>query len=204
MVRFKDATGKKFGKLTAIERVGNNKDGCSLWRCKCDCGKESIVMYSSLSTGNTKSCGCVTLEKATTHGKSRSKIYASWQAMKTRCDNPKAVNYLNYGGKGITYTPEWYIFENFYNDMGKDFIDGYTLERTNNLGNYTKDNCIWASYITQNNNRKCNIHIMYNDKRFTPKEASVEFSIPLSTIYNRRRRGWEDKRIIEEPVHIEF
>lgn len=55
----KDIAGKKFGMLIAVERVDSTLDGRSLWRCVCQCGGEKIVLYWSLRSGNTKSCGCL-------------------------------------------------------------------------------------------------------------------------------------------------
>jgi len=57
--RAKDITGQRFGMLTAIERTGEKRYGCNLWRCKCDCGKETAVVTSALISGNTRSCGCL-------------------------------------------------------------------------------------------------------------------------------------------------
>ena len=51
--------GKRFGKLTVIERVGSNQHNQALWRCKCDCGTEKIIVGTNLSKGETNSCGCL-------------------------------------------------------------------------------------------------------------------------------------------------
>ena len=57
-----DLTGKKFGRLTVMSRVRNNKDGRTMWRCKCDCGNERIVSGKCLRNGHTSSCGCLASE----------------------------------------------------------------------------------------------------------------------------------------------
>jgi len=60
-----DLTNKQFGRLKVIKRVENDKDGNTQWLCQCNCdGKEIIVLGSSLRKGNTKSCGCLKIEKA--------------------------------------------------------------------------------------------------------------------------------------------
>lgn len=61
----KDITGQRFGKLTAIKAVGRGKGKVSAyeWLCKCDCGNEIVVNVNSLTTGNTKSCGCWKIDK---------------------------------------------------------------------------------------------------------------------------------------------
>lgn len=55
----KDFSGLVFGKLSVLERVGENKRGESLWQCRCECGLEAIVKGANLSSGKTKSCGCI-------------------------------------------------------------------------------------------------------------------------------------------------
>ncbi len=62
MSAFKNLTGLKFGRLTAIERAGTGKGGHVLWQCKCDCRKEIITWGNSLIQGRTKSCGCLNRE----------------------------------------------------------------------------------------------------------------------------------------------
>ena len=59
MTNFKDITGQRFGKLTAVERVGNDKRGRALWKCRCDCGRYKVTSLNSLRNGYTKSCGCL-------------------------------------------------------------------------------------------------------------------------------------------------
>lgn len=146
------------------KRVYKNKRNylCSLYRCSC--GNEKILQDSRVKSGNTKSCGCLRRGKMQllgriqglkfkTHGLTNSPIYVSWSCMKTRCRNPKSGNYAYYGGRGITYCPEWESFENFYSDMFPRPM-GKTLDRIDPLGNYCKDNCKWSTYKEQVNNRR--------------------------------------------------
>ena len=60
---FKDLTGQKFGRLKVIERVDNNKYGKAMWKCRCVCGNEVIVVGYHLRGGHTKSCGCLQKEE---------------------------------------------------------------------------------------------------------------------------------------------
>lgn len=59
MGKIKDITGQRFGKLTAVERTGLKKHSASIWKCICDCGNETLTPINYLTTGDTKSCGCM-------------------------------------------------------------------------------------------------------------------------------------------------
>lgn len=70
-----DLTGQKFGRLEALYDTGERKDGAVVWHCKCDCGNEVDVKSSNLTSGRTKSCGCLRRQRVAeanaTHGMSR-------------------------------------------------------------------------------------------------------------------------------------
>src|SRR5947209_2751068 len=92
-------TGKIFGRLKVISESKPQTFPCGTiarcWKCHCDCGKEIIVRSSALKTGNTKSCGCLTV----THGKTKTKTYAIWKNMKYRCNTSSCAGWINYGGR---------------------------------------------------------------------------------------------------------
>lgn len=81
-------------------------------------------------------------------------LYWTWADMKSRCNDPKQGNYPIYGGRGITYCEEWRHFANFVRDMGPKPSPEYTLERGDVDGNYTPDNCFWATRTEQCYNRR--------------------------------------------------
>ena len=88
-----------------------------------------------------------------THGMTHTGVYRSWFAMRDRCEDPKAVSYKWYGGRGIKVCDAWQDFLTFYRDMG-DRPDGMTLDRINPDGNYEPGNCRWATAKEQAANKR--------------------------------------------------
>jgi hypothetical protein len=143
----------------AIERIGA-KGGLSYWRCRCDCGAETIVTLSNLQCGHVSSCGCYRREHMIaankTHGGKGTRLYEVWHGMKYRCLNPKSKPYMNYGGRGITVCDSWINdFEAFRAwALSNGYNDNLTIERVNRNGNYEPSNCKWIPLSEQPKNRR--------------------------------------------------
>lgn len=152
-MRYVDRTNIRYGRLVALKRVGTNKCKKPLWECLCDCGKTCTVDSSSLSSGNTSSCGCFFKHKVTKHGGWKKRSYNTWRAMVRRCNNPKDKDYPNYGANNISVCIEWLDYLTFEKDMGEP-VGNETLDRINTYGNYEPSNCRWAGIQTQNRNLK--------------------------------------------------
>lgn len=92
--------------------------------------------------------------------------YNIWAMMRQRCNNPNAANYANYGGRGIVVCERWSKFSNFWEDMGAAPSKSHTLDRLDNDGPYSPENCVWSSVEAQQNNRRNTVCITaYGEKR---------------------------------------
>lgn len=199
-----DLTGRIFGRLTVlyeqIERV--NKQ--ILWVCKCECGNITVVYGNDLNRGKTTSCGCFKIENQTTHGQLvrdnlDKTLYRTWYHMIERCYNPTNISYKYYGEKGVKVCDRWLnSVTDFISDMG-DRPKGYTLDRIDNDGDYTRENCKWSNSETQCNNRRSNKFITFNGETLSQSQWSKKLFGNTYTIKNRLYCGWSIERILTTP-----
>lgn len=163
---YEDLTGVRSGRLEVIQFSHKDERGRAYWKCRCDCGNESIVRSDVIKSGYFKSCGCYSKEniiKANqlkiTHGKSKTRLYNIWRLIKQRCYNPKASGYKWYGKKGVKMDTIWKNnFELFYEwAQNNGYEETLTIDRLDADGDYTPNNCRWITQ-SENTRRACEAH----------------------------------------------
>lgn len=204
MPKFIDITGQKFGRLTAKERVENNKHNQVQYLFICECGSEIIALKNPVVSGHTRSCGCISKEQIaavgrlnTTHGMGDHFLYGTWIDMRNRCNNPNNAAYKNYGGRGIKVDPRWDVFETFISDVLPSYKDGTSLDRRDNNLGYGPDNFRWASRKEQALNRRSNHLIDTPAGRMTVTEAAERCGVSPRTLFTRLRRGCLEDKLFE-------
>lgn len=178
----------KFGLLTVLSGADNDRFGRTQWNCLCDCGKQRVVALFRMTSGHTKSCGCIRKGNPT-HHMSGTPTHNSWCGMKQRCNYPAHDQYAIYGGRGIKVCDRWnQSFEAFLIDMGEK-PKGMTIERIDTNGNYEPGNCCWATMAQQNRNRRSNINVERDGVTKCIKDWCEELGLDLDRVYGRIRRG---------------
>lgn len=191
MGKFKDLTGQKFGRLTVIKKVENNKQGQIKWLCECDCGNSAVVLGGSLKNGATQSCGClfkeILIKRNSKHKKTNTRLYRIWSRMKACCYNKNVKGYKNYGGRGIKVCDEWLNdFMSFYNwAINNGYKEDLTIDRIDVNSDYCPNNCRWTTKVEQQRNTTKNIFITYSGETHCLKEWSEILNIDYSKLHKR-------------------
>jgi hypothetical protein len=186
---FKDITGQRFERLTAIKRLGRIGGG-SRWLCKCDCGNHKEVFLTHLTRGLIRSCGCLWQEARTKHGMANTALYSRWRGMKSRCDYTSHKQYRDYGGRGIAYAAEWERFEPFAEwALANGYAEGLELDRINPDGNYEPSNCRWITHRDNMQNMRRSTRITVRGIEYSLSDAALVFGVNKYTIRSRLGRG---------------
>lgn len=156
--KFKVEIGQKYGAVTILKKLPNEKNGSTIFLAKCECGNEKIIYKSNLERYRNSKCTCGRKYKG---GFSSKPLYGVWYKMIKRCNDKTEKGYEWYGAKGISVCEEWqnkYGYVNFYKwsiengykeekmPSGKNRL---TIDRIDPTKGYSPDNCRWVDYTTQ-------------------------------------------------------
>jgi hypothetical protein len=124
--------------------------------------------------------------------------FGIWKGIIERCTAPKSKYYQNYGGRGIYVCAQWrYSFKSFFADMGPRPSLGLSIERTDNNGPYSKDNCVWATRTQQGRNKRNNHLLTYQGNTKPISQWAQELGVLPVRIHNRLRYGFPIELVLE-------
>lgn len=192
--------GQRFERLVVISFAERNRHNQPQWLCQCDCREQVVVRGCSLTSKNTRSCGCLAKDTATTHGMTKTTTYRSWSNMIARCTNPTDSEWQRYGGRGIIVDVRWLNFENFLEDMGQR-PEGSSLDRLDPNGDYCLQNCRWATPTEQANNRRNSRLITFGGVTKTLAQWAAQLGINPTTLSYRIQAGWPIEQAFTHPVN---
>lgn len=206
-IPIEDEIGKRYGRLTVLRFHGYRKlsiGRMKQYECVCDCGAKGVFNITPLRHRTTTSCGCFHRQQTAkinlTHGMAnRSAEYRAWKAIKGRCTNQNLPEWANYGGRGILVCSRWAnSFENFLKDMGPRPSSQHSINRIDNDGPYSPENCNWATYTEQARNKRCNRVLSLDDRSMTLAEWSVQLGINSSSLIERLEK-WPLREALTAP-----
>lgn len=213
-ISIQDLTGLRFSRLTVLKASERPKSssGQYYWHCRCDCGVEKEAQSYHLRSGHTRSCGCLSREAAgirsrernLRHGDTSSPEWICWVSMRQRCLSPDSKSYPGYGGRGITICERWGSFEAFLSDMGRKPHPECSIDRIDNEGSYSPENCHWATKTQQTRNRRNTRMVSVGSQTKTIQEWADSSGHSYARLYDRIfRSGWDAEKAINSPVQEE-
>ena len=203
--RFENFTGNVFGKWTVIEYAGLGSGRRHHWRCRCVCGRESLVPSNNLKHGRSKSCLHCRRGRSGAEHRTGHPAYNVWSSMIDRCNNPSAPSFNIYGGRGISVCERWRkSFDVFLSDMGERPSLAHSIDRIDNDGNYEPSNCRWATPKEQSRNRRNNRVITIDGFSASVAEWAERVGIRRETIYARLNSGMCPEDAVFTPLDYRF
>jgi hypothetical protein len=194
MPPLRNLTGEKFHKLRVLIRAPNNPvNGRVRWKCRCDCGNVVAIESKKIVSGHTRSCGCLLhdmlVERNSRHGLSRTPFYGIWKNMVYRGNSGSESGMVGkyYTSKSVGLCDRWREFKKFREDMYRSYLihcieygrDNTSIDRIDNNGDYSPENCRWTTWKEQNRNtRRQRLFVgkRSRDKYIDIGDCKVEFA----------------------------
>jgi hypothetical protein len=200
--------GQVFGVNTVVSLAGYNRHNRAMWTVLCSlCGRTRNIDTCSLSPTRGHGCMCQASARTAalrrTHGLSRSGIYMVWFNIIERCSNPRSKSYANYGGRGISYCPEWSDLMVFHAwAISNGWRRGLEIDRIDNNGNYDPSNCRFVTHKANGNNKRSNTRLSAfgESKTYAEWMDDPRCAVKYTTLVMRiSTYGYDPERAISEP-----
>lgn len=182
----------------------------------CICGNKVERRLGDVVSGKTKSCGCYRKKTASvlgksciTHGLTKTRFHKIWNSMQGRCNRVSDKAYKNYGERGVKIL--WKSFLEFRDDMYENYLNHIalygekqtTIDRINGSLSYSKENCRWATYTEQANNRRNNILYKYNGENCKLLKLQKLSGLRRELIYHRVHiLKWSVEKAVLTPLSL--
>lgn len=199
-----DLTGQRFGYLIVQEKVKLSQ-GAYRWKCICDCGNTTYARTTHLVNGTAKSCGCMQHRSGVRkHGgayRDNPKLYGLWSTIKQRCENKNRQKFHIYGERGISLCEEWQDPNAFISwALQSGYCEGLQIDRIDNNGNYSPENCRWVTAKENCRNRRSNVLLTIDGKTKTVIEWCEEKKANPFTVYSwvkTKGKEYAERRLSE-------
>lgn len=204
-MKYIDIIGKRFGRLVVLQ-FDHAVQYRKYYLCKCDCGNTKVVLKGNLLAGYTLSCGCLQRERtlaAVLLPNDEARLHRIFTGMKYRCYNKRHNRYARYGGRGIKICDQWLEDPDSFVkwSLKNGYAPGLSIDRINNDGDYSPENCRWVNKHEQGLNTSKNVIISYNGESMTLKEWARKLGIKNTTLHNRiHYLGWSIDKAFTTPV----
>lgn len=140
------------------------------------------------------------------NGSDNRKLYGIWKKMIERCTDKTCDRYKDYGGRGISMCHEWLDDFDEFCDWAKahGYASGLTIDRIDNDGNYSPENCRWVTKREQNRNKRTNLLVEYRGETKPLIEWCEELGLRYDPIHNRITKGWDVEKAFNTPLASEY
>lgn len=197
MSRKYELSGQRFGKLTVVSSAKNGNDGHTRWLCRCDCGRTILAESHRLARGQRRACRHCAHRKDKPGGEYRAKLLNLWWGMIKRCHDPNDRAFARYGGRNIFVCQRWRdSFDAFVIDMGNRPTPKHQIDRIDNNGPYSPENCHWVTSKQNNRNRRNNRFLTWRGRTQCVSAWAEEFHVHASALFSRLRTGWTPERLL--------
>lgn len=207
--------GDQFGMLTVLGRDmfdyirPYDQAHIPMYVCECSCENHTITSVRQdrlLAPNGTRSCGCQSLISGYKHGYNNTRLYGILDGMKKRCYNMASDMEDHHTYKNHIYIcPEWMDPENGVKNfcewaLANGYRDDLTIDRIDNNGPYSPDNCRWVPPYVQSNNMSTNVFYTHDGTTFTRACWEYALGIPRDFIRSRDNKGYTFDQIVEDAI----